>query len=482
MQAYNLPTLVTEQSNDQVVWTADRVRGLAFWIPTIVVGLAYLTQHNLSYAAGDSIDYDQVSDLVSEAGGSSVLRELSFLAISALGVVLLLKSKPNWSEWNVKLLVGCLLMCTLMSASCIWAEDSFQSFKRSLVPLLMLIAALGIAKHWHDRELLVFVVMTTGGFLFLGLAAELSQGSFSFSNVHRFAGTQHPNTQGINCAILSLAALALFLELRQSRNGWASLLWLMLSAVGVGFLLLTRSRSATVAFGAALAVFLLQGASLNKKVLYCGLLLQFVAIVGVLWYASDSRDGFLSAVKMGREQDTADITTLTGRIPIWGAVLGAVAERPLLGYGYGGFWTPRRVEQFSSMFDWTFMHSHSAYLETLLNVGVIGLVLGLTVVIGTLVSASRSFRVSGNQGYHFVTALLVFALVHGFLDGSFARDGFETFVGALAISIVVFHGATSVARHGSRSSAAFARHGGSNAFGSLQQGALYHADLTTVSG
>jgi len=89
---------------------------------------------------------------------------------------------------------------------------------------------------------------------------------------------------------------------------------------------------------------------------------------------------------------------------------------------------------------------------------------------------------SGDQGYHFVTALLVFALVHGFLDGSFARDGFETFVGALAISVVVFHGARSVAKYKSKASTAFARRGGSNTFGSLQPGALYHADLTTVSG
>jgi O-antigen ligase len=465
-----------------MVWTADRVRGFAFWFPLLIVGLAFLTQHNLLYAAGDSIDYDQVSDLVAEAGSSSMLREFSFLAISMLGVVLLLKPARDRSEMNSRLLVGCLLMCTLMSASCIWAEDSFQSFKRSLVPALMLIAALGITKHWRARELLMFTAITSASFLLLGIAAECAQGTFSISGAHRFAGTQHPNTQGINCAILSLASLALYLESRQSRVGRGRLFWLLLAVIGMGFLLLTRSRTATVAFGAALAVFTLQGATPAKKLLCCGVLLQLAAILGVLWYASDSQDGFLSAVKMGREQDTADITTLTGRIPIWGAVLGAVSERPLLGYGYGGFWTPRRVEQFSSMFDWTFMHSHSAYLETLLNVGIAGLLLGLIVVIGTLVSASRSFRISGDQGYHFISALLVFAMVHGFLDGSFARDGFETFVAALAISMVVFHSAKSVVKTGSNPSAPLAWGSESKASGSMHPGARYRSDLTTVSG
>ncbi len=482
MDASYHSTFGTQLSSEPVVWTEGRVRGLMFWIPTIIIALAYVTQHNLLYAAGESVDYDQVSDLVSEAGSSSLLRELSFLAISGLGVALLIRWRPEKLQTNTALLVGCLLMCALMLASCVWAEDSFQSFKRSLVPLLMLLATLGIAKHWRGPELLMFVAVTTAGFLLLGLGAEIAQGSFSISNIHRFAGTQHPNTTGVNCALLSLASLALYLDSRQNRNYQASLLWLALAAVGIVFLLLTRSRSATVAFGVALAVFMFQGASLNKKVLYCGVLLQLAAVVGVLWFMSDSQDGFLSAVKMGREQETADITTLTGRIPIWGAVLGAVAERPLFGYGYGGFWTARRVEQFSSMFDWTFMHSHSAYLEILLGVGVVGLVLGLSVVLVAIVSASRAFRVSGDQAFHFASALLIFALVHGFLDGSFARDGFESFVAVLTISVVVFYGGAVTANARYRKPAMFARHVAPHAFGPRQPNSLHRSHSLTARG
>jgi len=440
MHSFSQSALFMPQTTEQnLEWTAERVGGLGFWIPTIIVGLAYLTQHNLMFASADSPGYDQVSDLVAEAGGSNLLRQLSFVVIGMLGAILLLKPSSTPVEATKRLLLPWLLFCLLMAVSCMWADDSMQSLKRSMVPLLMTVAALGVGKFWNFHQLLLFAVVVTFGFLLLGFSAECVGCTFAFGGGHRFCGTQHPNAQGINCALLALASLALFAESRQ-REGQGRLLWLLLAMVGVAFLLLTRSRAATMAFGVALTVFLLQGASPAKKVFFSGLLVMLGAMLGVLWYGSDSHDGFLSAITMGRsEQQAEDVTSLTGRIPIWGAVLGAVAERPMLGYGYGGFWTPRRVEQFSSLFDWTFMHAHSAYLETLLNVGILGLTLGLAVVAGTLFSAWSSFHATGEQGYRFVTALIAMALAHGLLDGNFARDGFETFLVATAIAMVIFH-------------------------------------------
>ena len=96
-----------------------------------------------------------------------------------------------------------------MLASCVWADDSFQTFKRSLVTLLVLIAAVGIGKQWRTRELLLFVAIVTSTYLLIGMSAEVFNGSFTLSSVHRLAGTQHPNTQGVNCDS-ALASFALF--------------------------------------------------------------------------------------------------------------------------------------------------------------------------------------------------------------------------------------------------------------------------------
>ena len=59
---------------------------------------------------------------------------------------------------------------------------------------------------------------------------------------------------------------------------------------------------------------------------------------------------------------------LTGRTDIWNSLLPYAKSRLLLGYGYGGFWTTRLREQIAS-------HAHNGSLNTVLDLGIIGLIL-----------------------------------------------------------------------------------------------------------
>ena len=76
---------------------------------------------------------------------------------------------------------------------------------------------------------------------------------------------------------------------------------------------------------------------------------------------------------LGRSSD------LTGRTEIWSWVVASILERPLLGYGYSGFWS--EVSSASAGIDHavggTIMYSHNGYLEVLLSLGVVGFVLTL---------------------------------------------------------------------------------------------------------
>jgi len=59
---------------------------------------------------------------------------------------------------------------------------------------------------------------------------------------------------------------------------------------------------------------------------------------------------------------------LTGRTDIWNSLLPYAKSRFLLGYGYGGFWTTSLREQIAS-------HAHNGSLNTVLDLGIIGLIL-----------------------------------------------------------------------------------------------------------
>lgn len=70
--------------------------------------------------------------------------------------------------------------------------------------------------------------------------------------------------------------------------------------------------------------------------------------------------------------------TLSGRTEIWGALITKISERPLLGYGYQGFWKGIYGESayIGKVFGNTYLppHSHNGFFELTLAFGLIGLV------------------------------------------------------------------------------------------------------------
>jgi exopolysaccharide production protein ExoQ len=414
---------------------------LYFWIPLVLFGLAmYAAEHRLWYAT-DSFSEGDI-DLVAEVGSSSVLRQLSFIALGSFGALLLVKLTDVRTAADRRLVALLVGLCAWAVLSAAWADDTVLSLKRSVVPVLAAVAALGVAKHWQPRQLCTFTVVLTTFFVMLGVAAECVYGTFLRGSEYRFAGTLHPNIQAIYCAALALASLALFCEARFVRATRGSILWLIPLAVGVALLLLTRSRTATVALLAAMAMFFALEASRLKKLVVAGILAEVVVVFGFLFVDSDSgvKEWTLGILQMGREQDASDMASLTGRLPIWQAVLRDVAESPLVGYGYGGFWTPQRVLEYSYIHDWEFNHAHSVYLETLLNVGAIGLMVGLLLTVGALWSAARAYAATRNPGYRFIAAVLTMAVVAGLADSDFVIVGFAPILALLCVSILVWHG------------------------------------------
>lgn len=60
--------------------------------------------------------------------------------------------------------------------------------------------------------------------------------------------------------------------------------------------------------------------------------------------------------------------TLTGRTRIWSALVPYAQEKIFYGHGFGGFWT-------TSLRDQIAVAAHNGYLDTILNLGLIGLIL-----------------------------------------------------------------------------------------------------------
>lgn len=402
--------------------------------------MLYVVEHDFLNASLEVEEGTGSAELADNAAGSNAMRQASLLALGAIGVFLLLmpSSEPVVvNRWLLGLIVSFSAL-TILSA--MWSDDAELSLKRAAQPLLLTIAAAGIVKHWQPRQLCLFVVLITSGVLLFGFFATCANGTFLQGPSYRFGGTLHPNAQGVNCAALCLASLALLSQPRRGSGG-LSWKWLIPLIIGLGFLYLTRSRTTSVALAAAFVAFCVLKAPLARTLVLVLICALFVPVVGILWLDPDSNvsDMSFNIVQMGRDDDMQQAATLTGRVPIWTQVLGDISEQPLLGYGYGAFWTRQRIWDYSFIHRWQFNHAHSAYLETLLNNGALGLALGLLIVASATVIAVKSFGQTGDIGYRFIAAVMTMALVHGFIDSNFVIVGFAPLLALMCMFVIIFH-------------------------------------------
>jgi exopolysaccharide production protein ExoQ len=109
--------------------------------------------------------------------------------------------------------------------------------------------------------------------------------------------------------------------------------------------------------------------------------------------------------------------SMTGRAPIYVEVWRSILKRPLLGYGFGGFWYPGNFEcqRIRLALRWPGIgYSESGLMELVLQIGFVGLglvvaMIGKAVVQGIRLMRSPSY--SPRVGW-FLTILLLAALTN----------------------------------------------------------------------
>jgi len=85
--------------------------------------------------------------------------------------------------------------------------------------------------------------------------------------------------------------------------------------------------------------------------------------------------------------------SLTGRIPLWYNVILAISKAPILGYGYTAFWGSELGSmKFMTNTDWLSGKSHNAFLDVWLDLGIIGLILFIVLIVNTLIRLLKIYR------------------------------------------------------------------------------------------
>jgi O-antigen ligase len=400
-----------------------------FWLTLLLLGLGFfIVEHSLLASRAEDEYYSAEAAALEASASGTWSNRLGFTLLAAVGGWLCFSAATERWRPNRLLLVLAALVLAWVCGSIVWSVEPGQSARRVLALLFCLLAALGVGRSFTAREICQLLLGVTLAYASLGLMAEIALGTFRpWSGAHRFAGTMHPNGQGLACALLCLVSLLLLRDGARGRTRW-----LLLAALGFGFvlLLLTRSRTALAALLAASAALAMLRPS--RQLAVSLLVVAWLTCAGLLVAAlagAEPATRIAGAFAMGRAEDHS---TLSGRTELWNELDYYADRRPWLGHGYGGFWSSYHVEAVSGALYWGVSSAHSAYMEAVLGVGLIGFGLLAVLALAALAAAARAYRAAPRLDAALLLVILVFAVAGGVMESDPILPSFTTFVCACA--------------------------------------------------
>ena len=327
----------------------------------------FVDSHNFEIARTENFVMD-IEDQESWAQSGNAVRQIVFLSCAAIGVMSLLLGKGQTFRWSLPTVL-IVLYVMWAGASYTWSIDSRVTMKRYILMLCCIIGVFGFTRFVKVKDVVLTTVFVTCGFLLLGVATEVAFGKFRpWVGNYRFAGTLHPNIQAANLAIGSIAAYTMTRVKPESKL-------LFYGFFGVLFLALisTKCRSATLTVPFVVLIIWFTAQPIKYIVAASMAVFWFVSSVSLICLVTGFNPitEYQEVLLMGRGEETG--SSLTGRLPLWEDLTLYIKLKPVAGYGYSAFWTPRHINDIAVSQEWVISEAHSSYMEATLQLGLIGL-------------------------------------------------------------------------------------------------------------
>lgn len=321
----------------------------------------------------------------------SPLDRAVFLVLIMLGVVVLIRRNLDWRALfrrNIWVLLFLLYGLT----SILWSDYPYVAFKRWIKSLGTPVMALIIlterrpfeALGWLMRRLSYVLLPVSilyikyypelgrqyhmGRPMFTGVASQkngLGQLCLVFGMYYcwdllfgRDSMNRPIKWRRFTPHVVMLSILAWLLHMADSSTSLMSLI------IAIGILVVSRVPSVSRAPGKIVRVMLVAGLVAVVVEVGFNISAQVIALLG--------RD-----------------PTLTTRVPMWYSLL-AMAGNPWFGVGYESFWLGARLPVLLEMFG--VKQAHNGYLETYLNIGLVGLILMVALMLSALVNVRNHMK------------------------------------------------------------------------------------------
>jgi exopolysaccharide production protein ExoQ len=416
----------------------------AMWVPTIwMFSIATKPLANWFGAGGEDIESGSPLDRIFVSG------------LLCLGLLILAGRKLDWRS-VIKKNTWLILLIAYMLISILWSDVAFVSLKRWVRELTAVIMASVVLTEPAPRQAMESLFRRTV-FILIPFSILLIKYFPQYGIQYRWSGevmwvgvTLQKNGLGRLCLI---SAFFLVWTLIRRWKGRDIYLHKFQTLAEVVLLVLTiwllrgpsdwaASASGFVALIIGLAAFAgLLWLKKHRLYAHANLLIAITAIiiaVGIITPLSQGSSvaNFTSVV--GRD------VTLTGRTDIWAGLVPIAEQHPILGCGFGGFWTSRTEAE--AMVN----EAHNGYLEVLLQLGFVGLLITSVFLLSFCRSAARALAYDYDWASLCICFLLM-AAVHNIGESSF--DSFTRHLMAMVLFLAVTLPAVNRRAHTKRSMA-----------------------------
>lgn len=410
----------------------ERGTSLALWVPVVWMSILGSRLPSQWLSGG------QIGPTASALEEGNSLDRTIFLVLILLAIGIVISRSFPWSAFFARnwTLVAFLSFALL---SICWSDFPFVAFKRWVRDLGNYVVILVALSDPRPLEAVRTLVRRTC-YLLVPLSVVLvkyypaiGRQYDPWTGMSMYSGaTSSKNMLGILCLVSGLLFFWDTITRWADRKKWRTkrIIVVNIALLAMTLWLLNLSNSATSRLCLVLGCLVITAAHSRASQGHLGLLKalipSFFFIYVVLAFGFDINAHIAGAV--GRDP------TLTHRTEIWGLLL-SMHTNSLLGTGYESFWLGPRLNWIWKTFAPGLNEAHNGYLEVYLNLGLIGLLLLVGVLIASYRTIWKKITLNSSLGSLSLacwTVLLFYSVTEvGFRSGLM---WFTFLLGGLAVS------------------------------------------------
>lgn len=405
--------------------------------------LGLLHDLEMLYSSGDvnvesGVGIESREDFEANVASAPIGRKLGFAGLVVVGIYCILTIPKGGSMGSFSVLIPSLLFFAWISASANWSVERTQTLREIFRIVVYVFVVSSVVRRFQGRDVVKIMIASTLVSVGAVYISEIAIGIFRpWASDFRMHGTMHASSFAHQCLVLAIAAAALSVD--SPRKFFWQLL-LVFAAVSMVF---SKTRGGLfAALGGLAYIQILRYNSRTNLLIGTSLATAIASVIFLseifgpkLWQQIGS------AVSLGRSEG---VSTLTGRLPLWEVIWRDCADTRLFGAGYGAFFTTKRTISLAGTLQWFPSHSHNAYLETIVDLGYIGLAILIWLITASFVVATKLSVQTKKYAYLFVAGLVAAGVIDGFVEVIFVSIRELGLYVGLAIMMLIFRHPTDI--------------------------------------